>query len=528
MMRKIASLIALALLISSISLCGLAETMVPGTYEDTANSVGGPLTVKVTVTEDRIDSIEIAECADTPGIGDAAVSRLIPMMIENQSTNVDVVSGATLTSIFLKNAVNAALQEAGAGKDDFNEPVKYAAEAQADQEADVVVVGGGLAGMSAATEAAGQGLKVILLEKLAYLGGDSLVSDQGVVNTLHEPVASAFPEAVASLMDKGIPIALADYPGYGENTTIAVEGTGDFDVLYTLVNHMRELAQRNGTVFMLDTPATDLIVEDGAVVGVTAQPRGQDSFSIRAKAVILCTGGFSTNGDLVKEYLPYADGARKMGLGSNTGDALEWIKAVDGKTVMLDAADSSFMMANPMTGAAASFGYDGNNYVNAEGEGIVDDRSYNLGAEAVYKAVGGEKVWNMYAASAAEGAGMLPFLEKSVHNLTAVYYENMEQVAEAYDMPKLVETLKGRGYDENEKWYVMQSVSNIYGTYGGIGVDMDSHVLNQNDEIIPGLYAAGEVIGSREYQQNGAYAGGLAPAFSIGFVAARTAAADMK
>ena len=185
------------------------------------------------------------------------------------------------------------------------------------------------------------------------------------MNTLHEPVASAFPEAVASLMDKGIPIALADYPGYGENTTIAVEGTGDFDVLYTLVNHMRELAQRNGTVFMLDTPATDLIVEDGAVVGVTAQPRGQDSFSIRAKAVILCTGGFSTNGDLVKEYLPYADGARKMGLGSNTGDALEWIKAVDGKTVMLDAADSSFMMANPMTGAAASFGYDGNNYVNA-------------------------------------------------------------------------------------------------------------------------------------------------------------------
>jgi len=79
------------------------------------NSVGGPLTVKVTVTEDRIDSIEIAECADTRGVGDAAIDRLIPMMIENQSTNVDGVSGATLTSVFLKNAVNAALQAAGAG-----------------------------------------------------------------------------------------------------------------------------------------------------------------------------------------------------------------------------------------------------------------------------------------------------------------------------------------------------------------------------------------------------------------------------
>lgn len=186
------------------------------------------------------------------------------------------------------------------------------------------------------------------------------------------------------------------------------------------------------------------------------------------------------------------------------------------------------MMANPGTGAAASFGIDGNNYVNEKGEAVTDDISYNLGAEAVYKSLDSEHIWNMYAKSAAVNAGKLAFLEKSVHNGTAIYYETMEGIAQTLDMPALIETLIARGYDETENWYVMESISSIYGTYGGIAVDLDSHVLNENDEIIPGLYAAGEVIGSRGYQQNGAYGGELAPGLSVGFIAGRTAAQDVK
>lgn len=165
--------------------------------------------------------------------------------------------------------------------------------------------------------------------------------------------------------------------------------------------------------------------------------------------------------------------------------------------------------------------------MDAEGAEVTPDRSYNLGAEAVYRAVGSEHVWNMYAKSAAEAAGKLTFLEKSVHNKTAVYYESMEAAAEAYGMPKLVDTLKERGYADDEAFYVMEGVSCIYGTYGGIGVDLDSRVLDEKDAPIPGLYAAGEVIGSREYRTNGAYGGGLAPGLAVGFVAGRTAASDL-
>ncbi len=504
-----------------------AGSMTAGTYEGTANSVGGPLTVKVTVSSDKIESIEVSDTHDTPGIGDAAFDRMIPMMIEHQTVNVDMVSGATLSSIFLRNAVRSALDAAGASKDEFKETVAWSAQPQSDMDVDVVVVGGGLAGVSAATEAAHLGLKTVLVEKLAYLGGDALVSDQGCVNAILDPANSAFAPHMSALAEQGVPITAAEYPGFGENSTFTIEGAGDFDLMYLLAGHMRKAAEKNGALFLTDTPATGLLIEDGRVTGITAEPKGQSEFKINAKAVILCTGGFSGNADLVGENLSYAKGARAMGLGSAKGDALAWVKELNAKMIMLDAADSSFMLANPSTGAAASYGYFGNNYVNAKGEPVTDDASYNLGAEAVYKAVGSERVWNIYPKTDGEAQSFTAFLEKSVHNLTAVYYDTLDEVIEAYGMDALEETMHARGYNGDEGFYVMEGVACIYGTYGGIYADDASRVVNENDEVIEGLYAAGEVIGSREYQQTGAYGGGLAPAFAVGFIAANSAAEDI-
>ncbi len=81
---------------------------------------------------------------------------------------------------------------------------------------------------------------------------------------------------------------------------------------------------------------------------------------------------------------------------------------------------------------------------------------------------------------------------------------------------------------EDGAYYVSKAVSCIYGTYGGIAVDDHGHVLNENDEMISGLYACGEVTGSHDFQVNHAYAGGLGPALVMGSVTAETAAADLK
>ena len=83
-------------------------TFTPGTYEGTANSTGGELRVAVTVSEHAIENIEILSCNDTDGVKNVPLERIPAQIIEHQSLNVDAVSGATLTSLFLCNARSVA------------------------------------------------------------------------------------------------------------------------------------------------------------------------------------------------------------------------------------------------------------------------------------------------------------------------------------------------------------------------------------------------------------------------------------
>ena len=113
----------LALLTMGMVFAGSAAAfgMSAGSYDVTVDSVGGPLTVSVTVSEASIENIEIKEIHDTNGVGDFAAQLLSEEITEYQSVNVDGVTGATLTSIFMKNAVKEALKQAGAEEDAFSE-----------------------------------------------------------------------------------------------------------------------------------------------------------------------------------------------------------------------------------------------------------------------------------------------------------------------------------------------------------------------------------------------------------------------
>ena len=173
--KAIASVLVAAMVICMAICPAFAED---GTYEATVDSVGGPLTVKVTVSDGKLASVEVTEIYDTEGVYNPVVERLPGMMVENQSINVDSVSGATLSSMFLKNAVKQALEKASLNVDDFNEKVAYQAPAQADMEADVVVVGAGMAGLGATLTLAAKGYSVVLLEEQAYVGGNAIPSDQ--------------------------------------------------------------------------------------------------------------------------------------------------------------------------------------------------------------------------------------------------------------------------------------------------------------------------------------------------------------
>lgn len=149
-----------------------------GTYTATGMGYNGPTTVEVTFDDSKITDIKIVETKETAHAGDVAFDILIPQMIEANGTGVDAISGATFSSKALKTAVNDAAEQAGVTNlDAFKaNTLEVVAQDPIEDTWDVVVVGGGGAGMAAAAQAAQNGESVLVIEKNAEVGGNTLVS----------------------------------------------------------------------------------------------------------------------------------------------------------------------------------------------------------------------------------------------------------------------------------------------------------------------------------------------------------------
>ena len=187
-MKRIISFALCAMLILS-SFVIFAETTsstepvyVPGTYTAEVNAMHGPMKVEVTFSQDAITDIKVLSHMETPGVGDTAVEQIPAAILENQSLMVDAVTGVTITSASIKNAVADCVKQAGGDVDALKKaPLTEKAEPTTGASADVVIVGGGGAGLAAAVAATGKGASVILIEKTGFLGGNSIVAG-GIYN----------------------------------------------------------------------------------------------------------------------------------------------------------------------------------------------------------------------------------------------------------------------------------------------------------------------------------------------------------
>lgn len=150
----------------------------PGTYTGTAEGYNGAVEASVTFDETSVTDIQVTASAETEHVGDIAYDILIPQIIEANGTGVDGVSGATFSSRALKEAVNAAADAAGVtNKTAFTtNKVEVTPQDPIEDTWDVVIVGAGGAGISAAAQAAQDGNTVLVIEKNAEVGGNTLVS----------------------------------------------------------------------------------------------------------------------------------------------------------------------------------------------------------------------------------------------------------------------------------------------------------------------------------------------------------------
>ena len=181
MYRRLVSLVLAAAMLLSLAMVSNAEGMKPGTYTSTVNGMFGPLTMEMVITDGKIESAQVTDHDETPGVGEQAALLIPQFIVEKQSLAIDAVTGATNTSRAVLRAAEECLTQAGADVASFQAGVTAPAPEKKEMNADVVIVGGGGAGLSAAVTAVHEGASVILIEKAGLLGGNSIVAG-GIYN----------------------------------------------------------------------------------------------------------------------------------------------------------------------------------------------------------------------------------------------------------------------------------------------------------------------------------------------------------
>ena len=193
-MKKLLSCLVSLMMLLSFSGCASkteedTAALKDGTYRSIVSGMNDKINVTLTLANGKIEKVTVDSHNETPGIGGelkdsegnvlksgglAPVEKIPADIVKYQSVEVDDVTGATITSRAIKNAVKDCLNQAGANIDDFSKAVEHN-ETFSDLTGDVVVVGGGGAGLAAAISAAQQGNSVIVIEQNGEIGGDTLV-----------------------------------------------------------------------------------------------------------------------------------------------------------------------------------------------------------------------------------------------------------------------------------------------------------------------------------------------------------------
>ena len=359
----------LAALAVSAALCGSAfAAMTDGTYTGEGKGRNGTITVEITVKAGKLDAVKVVKHTETVGISDAAVADFPKAIVAAQSTAVDAVAGATMTSEGIRQAVAQAIQKAGGDPAQFAAAVvkKKAAKKLVKENADIVVVGAGGSGISAAVKAETLGANVILIEKMPVIGGATALNAGTLIATGSKYQREVMKETKDSpelaykdiftvgknrndptlvkmvtervggvvdwlIYDMKIPYgpAATQYPDHSANRQLGVTGRS-----VNYLNLMREKFLGMGGKLMLQTRAQELIRDDaGKVVGVRATDKDGNTVELTSKAVILASGGYgAVKSMLPKEMSNYVF----YGLDSETGDGYKMATAIGAGTINLD------------------------------------------------------------------------------------------------------------------------------------------------------------------------------------------------
>ncbi len=598
-MRRVLSLVLAAVLACfAFTVPAMAAAYTAGTYTASAQGNNGPVEVAVTVSDSEITKVEVTSHTETPGISDRPLSEIPEAIVAYQSLGIDVISGATNTSKAVLAAVEDCIKQAGGDV----EALKAAEIAKApvqDVEAtyDVVICGGGGAGLSAALAAKEAGASVIIVEKAGSLGGNSLLAggafnacDPGrqatvemsesllnalkgyldlneadfgtfadTLKTVKEQITTYLSGDTSKLFDSPELHMLHIYLGgkrtgldgtviepdlalaetfaknaYDSLNWAAKYGVEWRDSISTVLGAMwprthgvangkititfEKAAREAGVQIMTDTRVSELIMEDGKVIGVKAATSAGANVTLYAtKGVVLATGGFAANAPMVAQYNNYWAGLSDKMPSTNaptiTGDGIVMAEAVNAALTGMGYAQL-MPSSHPVDGSLFS-GIWGSAetqvFVNKEGKRFVNEYSERdvLSKAALNQTdklffiicdnkiaknadvAGMEAKGNVVSANTLEDLANKLGLPADAFVKEIDRYNSFVDAQQDEDFGK---SLFGEKIDEPPFVATPRSPS-LHHTMGGVTIDQDTHVLNSQGIVIPGLYAAGEVVG---------------------------------
>ena len=541
-----------------LALASLATTVMaaPVTTEGTGVGKHGDVVAAVTFDNGKITNIEVKQSRENPLLAAKVFTDMKDAMVKHNTADIDAVTGATVSSDALKNAVKEAAAKAGVKLDGPVALLKHQPKIPETNVYDVVVIGAGGAGFSAAITASDAGAKVVLLEKMPPVGGNSLVSgaemaaannwvqkklgitgdsvERHYQDTMKGGDMKGDPAVVRTMVENALPAAewcrdvvgvefqednLFFFGGHSvKRSLIPVGATG-----LGFISKFSEAAAKRNIPVITNMKAEELLKDaSGRVVGVKATMDGKTYTFNARKGVVIATGGFAANVQMRTEANPfYGAGFKTTNMPGAMGEGITMATKIGAQAVNMGLIQT-YPMCDPNSGAIELIDdarFEGAILVNQEGKRFVEElQRRDVMSKAILEQTGkycyaifnGEIEKRSHAITHHQD-------EVEVFTKTGILHkaDTIEGIADFFKIP--VDNLKatiervnsfaktGKDLDFNYRsrfvdlstgpYWIYRGVPSVHHTMGGLKINPKAQVLDANDKPIPGLWAAGEVTG---------------------------------
>lgn len=555
-------------------------TFIPGTYTGRAFGHNSYITVETTFSEHAIESVAITEDRSDVAMSVAVQGKIPEAIVQAQSLNVDIVAGATESSTAVINAVAECVKQAAseeAAQALKSMPRVYADAQNESYEADVAVVGGGGSGLMTAYSLAQQGYHVVVLEAADILGGMTNVCGGGSLSigsgiqkasgvyqsdeeietlrkTYYEKLFAASDGQANIAFLRAYVDALDEYADWASEAGIAYTASGSTAVRLMdkgkRFDAVIEKIEKAGGIILTGTRGTELMTEEGRVAGVLGTNRTGGTTTVHARAVVLATGGFLSNTELVREYIPQYTDTWENWSGSTRyqgdGMTMAWkVGAATGEFGVQPHDDQipealhALDIQTHSPSAYSNAAYYPSLWVNGTGRRFVnEDIATKQGAEAhgastmhegLYYAIldqaqvtkleqEGSSIGGWMSQKDQPIAGLQEQIDRVVEAGYAFKADTIEELAEKMGVQKEILSATVARYNEivasgtdvdfgkeaayldcsieQGPFYAFVNVPRILAAYGGLDIDRNMAVLDAQGNPIPGLFAAGLDAGS--------------------------------